>query len=197
MRMLDRIYRNARRLRDIFEDLLTLSRIEARRGELPVEAHYLRPILAESVAAAADMAHERGIDFALTCKRKVRARCNAEALSAMVANLVVNACNHTAPGGHVRVSAEKVDGNVVVKVKDNGAGIDPEHHQRIFERFYRVDEGRSRRDGGTGLGLAIVKHLALASGVTVAVDSSVGQGSTFALTLPGAVGHDAGDDEPG
>ena len=71
-----------------------------------------------------------------------------------------------------------------IDVRDNGIGIAQRHHERIFERFYRVDEARSRRVGGTGLGLAIVKHYALASGCTVTLDSKEGQGTTFSVHVP-------------
>jgi signal transduction histidine kinase len=77
-----------------------------------------------------------------------------------------------------------VNGNIVIEVKDTGSGIPPEHQPRVFERFYRVDKGRSRALGGTGLGLAIVKHIVLMHGGTVSVQSRPGAGSTFRITLP-------------
>ncbi len=182
--LLDRIYRNARRLRDLFEDLLTLSRIEARRGELPIVPQQLRPILAEALASAADLAHERRQSFELRCKRSLMAPVNPEALSTIVSNLVMNACHYTPEGGAITVSVAQMDTEVRIDVVDDGIGIDPTHHQRIFERFYRVDEGRSRRKGGTGLGLAIVKHMAMASGARITLTSTHGMGSTFSLHIP-------------
>lgn len=182
--IVQRIYRNAKRLRDLFEDLLTLSRIEARRGELPVRDQPLRPILAEALAHAADLANDNGQAFELKCKRELHAKVNAEALSTIVSNLVVNACHYTPAGGHIQVKVREDADAVRVAVTDDGMGIDPAHHQRIFERFYRVDAGRSRRKGGTGLGLAIVKHLAVASGARITVESVQGQGSTFTLHIP-------------
>lgn len=182
--LLDRIHRNARRLRDLFEDLLTLSRIEARRGELPIVPQQLRPILAEALASAADLAHERGQSFELRCKRSLMAPVNPEALSTIVSNLVMNACHYTPEGGAITVSVALLDSEVRIDVVDDGIGIDPAHQQRIFERFYRVDEGRSRRKGGTGLGLAIVKHMAMASGARITLTSTHGEGSTFSLHIP-------------
>lgn len=182
--LLERVYRNARRLRDLFEDLLTLSRIEARRGVLPITEQSLRPILAEALASAADLAHEQGQSFELKCKRSRTAQVNPEALTTIVSNLVVNACHYTPEGGAITVSVHDDAGEVRIDVVDNGIGIDPAHHQRIFERFYRVDEGRSRRKGGTGLGLAIVKHMAMASGARIALTSEHGKGSTFSLYIP-------------
>jgi two-component system phosphate regulon sensor histidine kinase PhoR len=77
------------------------------------------------------------------------------------------------------------DGSARIEVADNGPGIAPEHQSRIFERFYRVDKARSRELGGTGLGLSIVRHLAEGMGASVAVESELGRGSRFTVTLPG------------
>jgi two-component system phosphate regulon sensor histidine kinase PhoR len=108
---------------------------------------------------------------------------DARALESMVGNLVDNAIKYAREGGSVVVTASEQDGRVRVTVADDGPGIEARHLPRIFERFYRVDAGRSRQVGGTGLGLAIVKHLAEASGGVVAVESAVGRGSKFHLVL--------------
>jgi two-component system phosphate regulon sensor histidine kinase PhoR len=81
------------------------------------------------------------------------------------------------------VEAQAAGPEIVISVKDQGSGIAPEHLDRIFERFYRVDAGRSRKEGGTGLGLAIVKHIAQAHGGMVTVASTPGQGSLFSMHL--------------
>jgi signal transduction histidine kinase len=83
----------------------------------------------------------------------------------------------------VAVRAHAVDDEVVVEVVDNGIGIDPVHHERVFERFYRVDEGRGRADGGSGIGLAMVKHLCRAAGWKLGLESAPGRGSTFRVHL--------------
>ena len=181
--MADAILRNTRRLRDLFEDLLELSRIEARREELPVQKQPIKAILDHAVGPAMDVAHKRGQELKVHCADDVVARVNAEALGTIVRNLAHNATNYTPEGGHVRVVARLHESEVLVEVIDDGIGIDRAHHERIFERFYRVDEGRSRRVGGTGLGLAIVKHLALASGCRITMHSEPGKGSTFAVHL--------------
>ncbi|MGZ5146310.1 MAG: sensor histidine kinase, partial [Burkholderiales bacterium] len=98
-------------------------------------------------------------------------------------NLIDNALKYCPEGAAVRVAAAAENGKVRVSVADTGPGIPSEHVQRVFERFYRVDAGRSRELGGTGLGLSIVKHLVEAMGGTVTVDSRVGSGSTFSFTL--------------
>lgn len=184
--LVETIYRNSRRLRDLFEDLLELHRIESRGRELHLEFLPLRSILEEAVVSSADNAARTGKDFGLSCPRSLRGWVNVEAISAIVGNLSGNACNHTPSGGEILVLAEQSpDGEVVISVIDNGIGISEVHHERVFERFYRVDEGRNRRHGGTGLGLAIVKHLAQACDCTVSLESVHGEGTTFRLHLPG------------
>jgi signal transduction histidine kinase len=88
------------------------------------------------------------------------------------------------PGTSIRIRSEREPGGWAIHFTDQGAGIEPLHLPRIFERFYRVDKSRSRTDGGTGLGLSIVNHIMLAHGGRVTVESVPGQGSTFTLHLP-------------
>ena len=107
-----------------------------------------------------------------------------EALELLVNNLLDNAVKYTGEGGQVDVRLASADGMMQLEVADNGVGISPEHHDRIFERFYRVDQARSRELGGTGLGLSIVKHICKAHHGTISVRSTLGVGSTFAVVLP-------------
>jgi two-component system phosphate regulon sensor histidine kinase PhoR len=178
------IHRNAIRLRDLFEDLLELSRIELRRRELPLERQSLRPLVEKAVAGAAEKARSRNQTFEVDCPPELVAAVNAEAFATIVGNLAHNASNYTPEGGHVRVIARMFEREAQLTVMDDGIGIDRLHHERIFERFYRVDEGRSRKVGGTGLGLAIVKHLAAASGAKVSIASELGKGSAFTVHVP-------------
>ena len=185
VRLVTALERNAKRLRDLFEDLLKLHRIETRRRELPREPQRLLGILADAVVPAAELAADRDQAFELDCHEELVARVNAEALATIVTNLAINATNYTQSGGSVTVSAGTLDDEgAFVAVRDTGVGIETIHLDRIFERFYRVDEARSREVGGTGLGLAIVKHLALASGCTVAVRSELGEGTVFRVEIP-------------
>ena len=101
----------------------------------------------------------------------------------MLINLVDNAIKYSGTGRRVLVTSELRDKDVLISVKDNGPGIDEDHLPRLFERFYRVDAGRSRALGGTGLGLSIVKHLAEAMGGQAGVESEKGRGSRFFFTL--------------
>ncbi len=182
--LLETIDRNARRLANLFEDLLRLHRIESRRQELPLTLGPLVNVLEECVGSAADAALRRDQHFELDCPEEVEGWHHAEALATIVSNLASNAVAYTNPGGRVLIRAYQAGDASVVEVTDDGIGIDAVHHDRIFERFYRVDEARSRRAGGTGLGLAIVKHLCIASDCRITVESALGKGTTFRVHLP-------------
>jgi signal transduction histidine kinase len=121
------------------------------------------------------------------CGADLVAHTSREALLTIVNNLVSNACKYNAEGGSVWVRARPEGEGLVVEVEDTGIGIPRSHQDRIFERFYRVDEGRGRVSGA-GVGLAIVKHFAQAVGGQVSVRSHEGRGSTFQLVLPGPSG---------
>jgi two-component system phosphate regulon sensor histidine kinase PhoR len=101
-------------------------------------------------------------------------------------NLLDNAMKFTPEGGNISLAAEAEDGTIVISVRDSGVGIPAEDLPRIFERFYRVDRSRDRKEGGTGLGLAIAKHLTVAMGGKIEVQSSPGMGTSFRLTFPSA-----------
>lgn len=181
--MAEVIHRNGRRVSRLFDDLLELHRIEARRRQLPREEFRLQPVLAAAVESAADRAAMKHQEFSLYCDGALTAETNREALSAIVANLVSNACKYTPEGGQIVVRAVGTETGVRIDVRDSGVGISKAHQERIFERFYRVDEGRSRMAGGAGLGLAIVKHLAMASACEITVQSDEGTGSVFSVHL--------------
>ena len=184
LRLVEGAHRNGARLRSLFEDLLTLHRIEVRRGDLPLRDENACHLLQNAVISAADQAHQRGLAFVLDCDEAMTVTCSAEALSAIVGNLAANAVAYTREGGTVTVVATELDDEVRIDVRDTGIGIPARHLERIFERFYRVDDGRARRKGGTGLGLAIVKHLARASRCKVTVTSEVDVGSVFTVHVP-------------
>ena len=106
------------------------------------------------------------------------------AFEQVLGNLLDNAVKYAGDGASVTVSARMEGEATVVRVADTGAGIPPQHLDRLFERFYRVDAGRSREMGGTGLGLSIVKHLVEAMNGTISVESALGKGTTFTVVLP-------------
>ena len=181
--MLKAIYRNGRRLGNLFEDLLRLTQIEARSRDFPRERVRLRHLLAEALVSAADQAALRQQDFRLYCKRDLEVWANPESLGAVVANLAANACRYTPDGGSIIVRVSREGDTVYIDVIDDGIGISPKNQERIFERFFRVDRGRARSDGGTGLGLAMVKHLVQGSGCKIEVQSELGEGSRFRVQL--------------
>ena len=190
-RFLEIIGRQSDRLGTIIDDLLALSRIEQAEGmgDLPLEHVPVADVLAAVVAECGPRADERSITIEVDSPPRLGAEVNAPLLEQALINLVDNALKYSEPGGRVVVAvAPTVDGMLEWIVRDQGSGIGAEHLPRLFERFYRVDKGRSRRLGGTGLGLSIVKHIVQAHGGTVAVESTPGVGSTFRVLLPASRG---------
>jgi two-component system phosphate regulon sensor histidine kinase PhoR len=184
---LEMIDRNAERLQRLVEDLLDLSRIEAREYQLSLAATAVAPTVERTLALFRDRAAAREVRLAAAVPADLPAvRADRRALEQVLTNLVDNATKYCSRGAAVTVAATPDATVVRLTVADTGPGIEARHLPRLFERFYRVDAGRSRELGGTGLGLAIVKHLAEAMGGSVAVDSEVGRGSTFTVTLPRA-----------
>jgi two-component system phosphate regulon sensor histidine kinase PhoR len=185
-RFVDIMVRHADRLEAIVEDLLSLSRLEheEERGRVPLEPAAVQPVLLAAAQTCAGRAAEKRIEVRVECPDDLRAAVNAPLLEQAVVNLIDNAVKNSEPGTAVRVSARLVEGRATIRVADQGCGIEKRHLSRIFERFYRVDQARSRTLGGTGLGLAIVKHIALVHGGQVGVESTPGAGSTFSIALP-------------
>jgi two-component system phosphate regulon sensor histidine kinase PhoR len=179
------IERNTERLHRLIEDLLDLSRIESREFKLrpePVEvAQVVRPMLA-LFQERADAKQMRLA--AVLPKEPLVVQMDRRALEQVLTNLVDNAVKYASAGASVVVRATAEDAGLRLSVEDSGPGIEAKHLPRLFERFYRVDAGRSRDLGGTGLGLSIVKHLVEAMGGSVGVQSAVGKGTTFAVLLP-------------
>jgi len=185
-RFLNVIQRHAGRLETLIEDLLRLSRLEQEEGREGVEMTEgrLRPVLEAALRSVEIQAQAREVRLELACPEGLTARLHPALIEQAVVNLLDNAVKHSPAGGTVRLSAAAGNEEAVIEVQDQGPGIDPVHHARLFERFYRVDKARSRQQGGTGLGLAIVKHIAQAHHGRVSVDSAPGRGSTFRLHLP-------------
>ncbi len=181
--MVEVIHRNALRLSALFEDLLSLARLDNRSTPLPLRSIRVAAIVAEIIDKWRPAADERNISFQTAIPRGICVHGNYQALVHLVGNLVENAVKYSHDGGVVTLRSWTRDGRVVIEVIDVGIGIDPIHHNRIFERFYRVDKGRSRSAGGTGLGLALVKRLADAMEASVEIRSRVGRGSVFRVWM--------------
>jgi two-component system sensor histidine kinase SenX3 len=143
-------------------------------------------VMREAVARVAPFADPRGVVIKVTNNvsqfRPVIG--DDRQLVSAIANLVENAVKYSSENSSVNVDVTNSDSQVVVRVTDTGVGISPEHVDRIFERFYRVDDARSRDTGGSGLGLAIVRHVAIIHRGEVIVESEPGKGSTFQFVLP-------------
>lgn len=186
-RFLSMMDRQVVRLEAMVEDLLVLSRLEheSERG-VELTPGSVNDVLSRAVQSTFDRAARKGIRLVLDCPDTLRAPINAALLEQAVGNLIDNAIKYSTEETTITVRAELQDGGVAVAVSDQGIGMEKRHLDRIFERFYRVDQARSRAQGGTGLGLAIVKHIVLAHRGTVSVESAPGQGSTFTLRLPKA-----------
>jgi two-component system, OmpR family, phosphate regulon sensor histidine kinase PhoR len=182
---LEKAHKHAGRLNALLNDLIEISRIES--GEMKMSFRYM-PIgefLLETIAEHKSAAEKKGIsltvDVSATPGDKVYA--DRARLAQVMINLLDNAVKYTDTGGSVTCRTRKEGDRCVIDVTDTGSGIAPEHHARVFERFYRVDRDRSRDVGGTGLGLAIVKHIVEAHGGKIGLESVPGQGSTFHFSL--------------
>ncbi|HLA84103.1 MAG TPA: ATP-binding protein [Thermoguttaceae bacterium] len=185
---LEIVARQVNRLDAIIEDLLVLSRLERGTPDGPPQFPVceVRPMLAAAIEMCQRQAEEKRIAIECHCDPSLAAPMNTHLIEQAVTNLLDNAIKFSEPGEAVHVQGLAENGKIVIRVKDEGCGIERRHLPRLFERFYRVDKARSRELGGTGLGLAIVKHIALAHGGTVEVESMVGQGSLFTIRLPAA-----------
>jgi len=196
IRFVDIIDRNAQRLQSLVEDMLELSKLESNEFKLKKERVELRSVVPIVLALFRERAEKKGVRLSAEIPPTTTAvDGDARALEHVLSNLVDNAVKYCPSGTRVTVTASHEDGRVKLVVSDNGNGIPPEHLPRLFERFYRVDAGRSRELGGTGLGLSIVKHMVEAMRGKVWVESQVGAGSTFTVSLPEA-GEEVETDEP-
>jgi two-component system sensor histidine kinase SenX3 len=195
-RLAERIVTESSRVGRTIEDLLELSRIES--GEAPMRSHVpVNLVVAEAVERIRPAAEQAGIDLVVRePNRRLAVLGDRRQLVSAVYNLLDNAVKYSEEGSTVDVFAATDGQNVSISVRDRGIGIPARDLERIFERFYRVDQARSRQTGGTGLGLAIVRHVAENHDGSVAVESRPGEGSVFTLRLPTASGPVSVDAEP-
>jgi signal transduction histidine kinase len=168
----------------LIDDLLELSRAESGASPLEKEETSLSAFLSR-VAEFHRLAAERAGKTLEVVAGEGTLRADVRKLSLAVSNLVDNAIKYGKEGGRVTVSGKIEPPGCTLEVKDDGPGIPPEDIPRIFERFYRVDKGRSRELGGTGLGLSIVKHIVESHGGTLHAESRLGIGTRFTIRIPG------------
>lgn len=178
-----RIVDETDRLARLIADLLDLSRLEEAEAapETPVD---LSHVVEAEVQSASYAAERSATTITGDVQPGVWVKGEGSQLGNLVRNLLENAVRYTPGGGKIDVALRQEDGEAVLTVADDGIGIPLEAQSRVFERFYRVDRARTRNTGGTGLGLSIVKHITELHGGTVAVESELGQGSTFTVRLP-------------
>ena len=181
------INRNARRLEAIVEDLLTLTGLErtTEPSGIDIRVAPAEQLIESALQQYEALAREKSITIRRDIGRDIRITGGTLLIEQALSNLLSNAIRYSPPETTITVTAAHLDsGELEISVTDQGPGIAAEHLPRLFERFYRVDQARSRQLGGTGLGLAIVKHIAQAHGGRVEVESTVGEGSRFRIILP-------------
>lgn len=179
------IGKQAERLHAIFNDLLTLARLEAGNEDerMEVSPTSVVDLVREAIEICSSKAQSKQISLSAEIGAEHRLVVNQSLIQQALVNLIDNAIKYSDAGASVTVRAERDGDFIKCTVADTGPGIESSHLPRLFERFYRVDQGRSRQMGGTGLGLAIVKHIAQVHGGRVEVQSSLGRGSEFSLFL--------------
>lgn len=190
--MAHRLRTEAMRMGQLVRDLLDLARLEEQEAERRERVHLAALVDEEIRRVAADVA-ERQVSVTVDVPTDLAVIAVPEDLRLVVGNLIENAVRYNRPGGRVLVRGSRTAHAVVLEFVDTGIGLAEADRVRVFERFYRVDRARSREAGGTGLGLALVRHAVERHGGDVGVDSVLGEGSTFRVTLPLAApdGHGA------
>ena len=181
-RFIGHIKKESSRLLNLIDDIIRLSQLDE-GVDLPEEPIDLSLVAAEAVEQLRDAADKNQVHLELEAESCILHGI-PRLLHEIVYNLTENAIKYNVPGGSVSVTVQKIDNQGILKVSDTGIGILPEHQERIFERFYRVDKSHSRQSGGTGLGLSIVKHAASHFGARINVESEYKKGTTITITFP-------------
>lgn len=178
------IYKHSVRMSSLIEDLLTLSMLESSQVKMNFSKHDITSIIRNVIHGMKKQAMDKRLKLEMEIQENLpKITIDSVRIEQVLVNLIDNAIKYTNKGS-VNVRAYLKDNNLIVEVSDTGIGIPEKDLTRIFERFYRVDKGRSRELGGTGLGLSIVKHIIQAHSGNIWVKSKVGKGSTFAFSIP-------------
>lgn len=183
------IYDESERLNRLISDILDLSKIESKRSPMDYAPVHLASFCGSIIDAMATVAEKKRITLHADIPEELFVEADEDKLRQILINLLSNAVSYTQDGGKVDLTIQDLQDTegsdkVVIKVSDTGIGIPKKDQPRIFERFYRVDKGRSRSSGGTGLGLSIVKHLVDQHHGEISVESELGIGTTFTVELP-------------
>jgi two-component system, OmpR family, phosphate regulon sensor histidine kinase PhoR len=176
------------RLITIIDDLETITQLESGGLQLDLDSFDIAGLAKEVIASMDQPAAKKKISLELDKRydKPVMVIADKFRIRQVLSNLIANSIKYGVEGGSTTVSIRYLANEVLVDIHDNGVGIDGQHLPRIFERFYRVDKGRSREQGGTGLGLSIVKHIIEAHDKAIGVKSSPGKGTTFTFSLAAA-----------
>ncbi len=184
VKFLDIIDIESERLYILINDILQLSEIETKQKDSNIATHDLKAIMGEILSVLSGVAAKKGITLNFEVEDSLMITANRDRIKQMLINLIDNSIKYNTENGYVNVKVYKKEGKINFIIKDSGIGIAEEHIPRIFERFYRVDKGRSRNMGGTGLGLSIVKHIVNLYNGNIKVKSQIGKGSEFIIQLP-------------
>ncbi len=183
-RFLDIISKHIERLNFLIDDLLILAKLEDDEDDAKLEEKKILPVLKSVIEDYEFKANEKKIEIIIKCDEKLDAKINLHLIEQAIGNLLDNAIKYSDKKTKIEVGAGIKNEMLNIYVEDEGFGISDEHIPRLFERFYRIDKGRSREEGGTGLGLAIVKHIVNTMNGFIDVKSAPGKGSTFTIKIP-------------
>jgi two-component system, OmpR family, phosphate regulon sensor histidine kinase PhoR len=178
------IHRNSERITNLVSDLLDLARLEAGSVSLVLTEIDMSKVVARTIGGVRTIADGQDITIHNALADEILCLGDEDAVEQVLTNLIENAIKYGHANGNVWVRSYQTPGRIRIEVIDDGAGIEAIHRTRLFERFYRVDKGRSRASGGTGLGLSIVKHLITSMNGEVGMEPNRPTGSVFWLTLP-------------
>jgi two-component system phosphate regulon sensor histidine kinase PhoR len=180
---LTRIKKEAANMTNLINDILMISRLETKEAEVLLSEVRICPIVKDVCNSLEPLAKEYQVTVKMNC-RPLIITANTQQIRELFGNLIVNAIKYNKPGGEVNVTVTTETKEVIIVVEDTGVGIPEDAKQRIFERFYRVDKGRSKKVGGTGLGLSIVKHIVNFYEGSIEVESKIMEGTKFTVRLP-------------
>ena len=178
------VRQQSERLQLIVDDLLTLSRLERKEGYILKKEESISEIISTAISVCQLNAKKQNIRILVECDEKLSGLINGNLIEQAIVNLLTNAIKYSNPETTIVIRAHEKESSLHIEVADEGFGIESRHHDRLFERFYRIDSGRSRHLGGTGLGLSIVKHIIQNHDGEIQLDSTPGKGSTFTLSIP-------------
>lgn len=180
---LSRIKKETRSMTNLIDDILMISKLESKQHEVAFAPLRIKPLIEDIISSLSSVAQLQGISMTLDCE-DITYYANAQQIHQLVNNLMSNAVKYNRENGRVQVTVKQEANNLLIAVADTGIGIPKASQGRVFERFYRVDKGRSKKMGGTGLGLSIVKHIVQFYNGSISLESQVNVGTTIIVRLP-------------